>query len=324
MPTTPSSISRSGDQPDAVSLLDEIAAVGHRIESSVAAAVVTIGRDGRGSGFVVAPDRVVTNAHNLRDRSTLVTFGDGRSVQGRVVGADATADLVVLDVETADAPTLSWADQEVTTGAAVFAVARTPHGSRVTVGFVSGVGRSFQGPRGRAITNSIEHTAPMGRGSSGGVLVDANGHVVGINTHRVGEGFYLAQSASSNLHRAVTRLADGHSPRRLLLGVSLAPSDVAQKLRRSVGLPERAGILVRGVAEGGPAALADIREGDLIVAAGANAVTSADDLAEVLSGHDGDTPLTMALVRGSDELDVSVSFLSPTESETGSVPDSAS
>ncbi len=305
MAKTPSSATSATSAP----ALDEIAHAGHHIETTVASSVVSIGRDGRGSGFVVAPNRVVTNAHNLRDRSTQVTFGDGRSLQGRVVGADPGADLVVIEVDTAEAPSLTWADDGVSTGTAVFAVARTHHGTRVSFGFVSGVDRAFRGPRGTAISNSIEHTAPMGRGSSGGVLVNVVGEVVGINTHRLGEGFYLAQSASSGLHQSVTRLAEGHSPRRLLLGVSLAPSDVAQKLRRSVGLPERAGILVRAVADDGPAAAAGVREGDLIVAAGGADVASSDALAAVLATHDADTELTLGLVRGNDEVEVVVSFV---------------
>src|SRR5436305_1700733 len=72
---------------------------------------VTIGRQGRGAGVVVAPGRVVTNAHNLRDRTCQVTFADGRVVQGSVAGAAPDHDLVVLDVDTADAPALAWATE---------------------------------------------------------------------------------------------------------------------------------------------------------------------------------------------------------------------
>src|SRR6478752_579793 len=82
---------------------------------------VAIGRHARGSGVVVAPDRVLTNAHNLRDRTTLVTFADGRAVQGRVVGTDPDHDLVVLEVATAGAPPLAWADHDLEAGDVVFA-----------------------------------------------------------------------------------------------------------------------------------------------------------------------------------------------------------
>ena len=68
-------------------------------------------------------------------------------------------------------------------------------GVRVTFGTVSSLGRNFRGPRGRLITDGIEHTAPLGRGSSGGPLVDPEGRLLGINTHRPGDGLYLALPA---------------------------------------------------------------------------------------------------------------------------------
>ena len=67
--------------------------------------VVRIGRaPGRGCGIVVADGRVLTNAHNLRDRTTEVAFADGRAEQGRVAAVDPDGDLVVLEVDTGGAP----------------------------------------------------------------------------------------------------------------------------------------------------------------------------------------------------------------------------
>ena len=68
--------------------------------------VVGVGRHGRGSGFVVAPGRVVTNAHNLRDRTTEIRFLDGRVEQAAVMGSDVDGDLVVLEVDTGSAAAL--------------------------------------------------------------------------------------------------------------------------------------------------------------------------------------------------------------------------
>ena len=74
-----------------------------------------------------------------------------------------------------------------------------------------------------------------------GRSLDADGRLVGINTNRIGEGFYLALPADAALRGRVDALGRGESPERLRLGVAVAPSHVARRMRRSVGLPERDG-----------------------------------------------------------------------------------
>jgi serine protease Do len=304
--------------PSTPNLLDALEQAARSVAAQTTASVVSIGRNGRGSGVVIAPGKVLTNAHNLRDRTTLVTFGDGRSVQGSVVGADPHGDLAVVDVDTAGAPALQWADAVPEVGSVVFASARGRRGGRLSFGLVSGTGHTFRGPGGRPIPGSLEHTAPLARGSSGGPLVDRHGKVVGLNTHRVGDGFYLALVADDELRRRVDELAAGQGPRRLSLGVAVAPGHVARRLRSSVGLPERDGLLVRDVVSGSPAQRAGITGGDLVVRAGARALVTADDLFAVLDAHDPSVPLEVAVVRGADDLVVRVEFGADAPAEEGS------
>jgi serine protease Do len=289
-------------------LLEELETAAADAATTVGAATVAIGRSGRGSGVVVAEGRVLTNAHNLRDRTTQVTFADGRAEQGSLLALDPGADLAVVEVDTGDVEPVRWADQVPGVGAVVLAVSRGHGGPRVTVGFVSGVQRSFRGPRGRRIDGGLEHTAPMARGSSGGPLVDLAGRLVGLNTHRLGEGFYLAQAAEPQLVQRITALVDGREPGGAELGIAVAPAGVARKLRRSVGLDERDGALVRSVADDSPAARADLRTGDLIVGAAGRPVESVDDLHAVLGAHDVATPLELAVVRGAEALELTVAF----------------
>src|SRR5205823_1110623 len=112
-----------------------------------------------------------------------------RTAEGRVAGRDIDGDLAVIEVDTGEAPALPWADGAAPgIGTPVFGLANPGgRGLRVTFGFVSGVDRSFRGPRGRRITGSLEHTAPLLPGSSGGPVVDAGGQLLGINTNRLGE-----------------------------------------------------------------------------------------------------------------------------------------
>ena len=145
-------------------------------------------------------------------------------------------------------------DGEPAIGHRVFALANPAgRGLRVTPGFVSSTARSFRGPRGRRIAGAIEHTAPLPRGSSGGPLVDYDGRLLGINSVRVDGGLILAMPADATLRERVDALGRGETPKRVRLGVAIAPPRVARRLRRAVGLPERDGVLVRAVEEGSPA-----------------------------------------------------------------------
>jgi serine protease Do len=275
-----------------------------------APAVVRVGRHGgRGCGIVVAKDRVLTNAHNLRDRTTEVAFADGRSVQGEITAVDPDGDLAVLAVDTASVSPILWAEDAAQTGDVVFTATRTPAGDvRVTFGMVSGVERAFRGPRGRRVTGSLEHTAPLARGSSGSPIVDDEGRLVGVNTARLAEGLYLALPADAELRERVDALIRGEAPQRLVLGVGIARPEVAAKLRASVGLPERDGLLVRSVEDDSPAARAGLLVGDLLTAAGGTELASVDDLHDALDAAKESGTLTLHLVRGTEELDVTVAF----------------
>ena len=173
-------------------MLDELQVAVTTVTERIGPATVTIGRDRRGTGVVIADGRVLTNAHNLRDRTTQVAFADERVAQAEVLGSDPEGDLAVLAVDTTGAPGADGPRAPAAAGQVVFGAAHGRQGLRVTFGVVSGVDREFHGPRGRRITGSVEHTAPLARGSSGGPLVDAEGRLLGINTSRVGDGFYLA------------------------------------------------------------------------------------------------------------------------------------
>ncbi len=296
-----------------MSFEDELQQMVGGVASGVAPSVVRIGRGpGRGVGFVVADGAVLTNAHNIRGTETTVTFADGRREVGDVSAVDIDGDLAVVRVGTGGAPTLAWSESAAAIGSPVLSVTATAGaGTRVTVGTVSAVERTFRGPRGRRIAGGIEHTAPLARGSSGSPVVDSKGRLVGVNTHRLGEGFYIAVSADAELRGRVDALVRGESPRRPYLGVALYPRPAARRLRASVGLPERDGLLIRDVDEGGPAGRAGLREGDLLLEAAGTPLASPDDLFGVLAGLAEGETLTVRVLRGTEESEVVVSFEEP-------------
>src|SRR3954454_1486131 len=295
-----------------MSVLAEISGSIASAAERVGPSVVGLGRGwGRGSGVVVGDGLVLTNAHNLRDEEVTVTFADGRREAGTVAEADVDADIAVIAVDTSDAPAIDWAEEPPPPiGAVVVALADAGgRGLRATLGFVASTGRSFRGPRGRRIRGTIEHTAPLPRGSSGGPLVDTDGRLLGLNSVRMDGGLILALPADAALRERADALARGDAPARPRLGVAIAPPHVARRLRRAVGLPERDGLLVRWVEEASPADRAGIEKGDLIVAAGGGAVARIDDLEPFLA----QPAVTLTVVRGSDERDVEVPLAETTE-----------
>jgi serine protease Do len=291
-----------------MSALDEMQQAVSTVAERAAPGVVGIGgRWHRGSGVIVGQNRVLTNAHNIHGDEATCVFSDGRQARGRLLGEDMDGDLAVLEVDTAAVPALPWAPAaDPAVGTVVFVLASASNGGvRTTVGLVSGKERSFRGPGGRLIGGSIEHTAPLASGSSGSPVLDAEGRLLGLNTQRLGEGFYLALPADEGLRTRIDALARGESTVRPRLGIAVAPGHVARHLRRAVGLPDRDGILVRGVEEGSPAEEAGIREGDLIVSAAGAPITDPDELHDALE-KSGAGKLEIGLVRGVEELTVSV------------------
>jgi len=286
------------------------------VAARVAPSVVGVGAGG--SGVVVGAGVVVTNAHNIRHEEVVVTFADGRRAEGRPAGVDVDGDLAVVSVDTGDAPVLPVAGAPVRMGDAVLALAN-PGGRavRVSVGNVSATDVAFRGPGGRRVGGAIEHTAPLARGSSGGPVVDVAGRLVGIDTHRVGDGFYLALPAGEALQARVDALSRGEVPHRRRLGIAIAPPRVARRLRQSVGLPEREGLLVHAVEEGGPADRAGIRQGDLVARVAGTDVTTVDELASTLEGADPHAPVEVFVVRGAEEITLGVDLGGPDVAEKG-------
>jgi serine protease Do len=293
-----------------MTVLDEISGSIARLAADAGASVVGIGqRWGVGSGIVLGEGRVLTNAHNVRGSQVTVTFADGRTPEGTVAGHDIDGDLAVIDTDTGAAAALAWATDAPAIGTPVFALANPGgRGLRVTLGFVSGIDRSFRGPRGMRITGSLEHTAPLLPGSSGGPVLNASGQLLGINTNRLGEGFYLAIAADEALRGRVDALGRGESVRPPQLGIAIAPGHVARRMRRAVGLPEAEGLLIHRVTEDSPAARAGLAPGDMITAAAGQPIRSVDDLSGALRAGASAGSIEVTVLRGTEERSVRVTF----------------
>ena len=242
------------------------------VAERVGPSIVGIGRGGRGSGVVVGDGVVLTNAHNLRGDEVTVTFADGRRDSRHGRGVDGDGDLAVVDGRygrrhAARVGATARPEHRRPRSSAPRRRTAAARGSRS--GFVSRgrarVPRSGRPPdRGQrrahraARAGLVRRRARRRRGPTGRPQHEP---------HRRG---LLPRAAGRRgpADRGSTR-SPAASPRRAsALGVAIAPAHVARRLRRSVGLPDRDGVLVRGVEEGSAAAYAGIEAGDLIVEAG--------------------------------------------------------
>ena len=202
---------------------------------------------------------MLTNAHNLRDRTTEVTFagrphraglrrrrGRRRRPRGRGAWTPATS------------PPLAWAeDPPAEPGEPGLRAwpARPATGTRVTVGMLSSVDGAFRGPRGRRVTGTLEHTAPLGARLVGQPARRRRRPPARPQHRPPGPGLLRRRCPPTpTCARGSTRCSAASRPQRRTLGIGLAPAEVAAKLRASVGLPERAGLLVRSVDPDGAAA----------------------------------------------------------------------
>jgi serine protease Do len=280
----------------------DIAGIAERVGGSV----VGIGIRRGGSGVVIGPGRVLTLARNVGGSDAVEVYSGGQDLTGRVIGRDEQVDAAVIAID-ADLPAITWSEAQAGLGTPVVALGDPAgRGLRATPGFVASAPRSVRGPRGRLIEGVLEHTAPLPRGSGGGPLVDADGHVLALNAVRRPGGLILAWPASV-LRPAAEALAAGtHRPPRRL-GIAVATPAVARRLRAAVGLPPAEGLLVQGVRDGSPADAAGVRRGDLIVEAAGRPVASIDDLYGTLDDA-GPDALALVVLRGADRVELSATL----------------
>jgi serine protease Do len=223
-----------------------------------------------GSGFVIdASGIIITNNHVIEGADEInVILQDNTSLRATLLGTDPRTDLAVLRVShSAPLPFVPWGDSDTAeVGDWVLAIGNPfGLGGTVTAGIVSARGRDIrQGP----FDDFIQTDAAINRGNSGGPLFNLRGEVVGINTaiySPTGGSIGIGFSIPSNLARGIARqLADGGRVRRGWLGVNIqqVTEEIAESLQLRNGTR---GALIARAQEGGPAAAAGLRAGDVVL-----------------------------------------------------------
>lgn len=274
-----------------------------QFSDSLAAAVekagqVTVTVDARGrfpatgiiwnsNGEILTADHVVQRDDNIN-----VTLADGTTHTATVVGRDPASDLVLLKIEASGLPAPAFAEG-VKVGHLVFAVGR-PTDLQATLGSVVALGGPVRG-RHRRFEAYIQSDVTMYPGFSGGPLVDASGRVVGLNSSSLARGASLAIPVSA-LRGIVDALRRDGRVKRGFLGVSTQPVALAEDVAASLGQPT--GLMVIGTEKDGPADQGGVRQGDVIVALGADTVSDIEDLQAALGPETVGQALSVKVVRG--------------------------
>jgi S1-C subfamily serine protease len=271
--------------------------------------------EGLGSAVIYTPDGfLLTNAHVVggSDHGTAL-FSDGSSAAFRVVGADPLSDLAVVraDGATPSPATLGEAD-DLRVGQLVVAVG-SPLGltGSVTAGVVSALGRSLPthlGSRPGLVEDVIQTDAALNPGNSGGALADSRARVVGISTAVAGFGLGLAVPVNATTRKIIAALMRDGRVRRAYLGIVSAPAPLPDRLRARFG--RSTGLRVIEVVPGGPAARAGLRPGDLLLTAGGEPVTRAQDLQKLMLSAPIGRALAITVMRNGALVDV---FAEPAE-----------
>jgi len=259
--------------------------------------------EGTGSGLVVTPDGyIVTNSHVVENATSVqISLPDGSSFQAETIGQDKATDLALLKVSpTANLPAARLGNSDQLQVGQIAIAIGNPYGfqNTVTAGVISALGRSLRSRTGRLIENVIQTDAALNPGNSGGPLADSNGRVIGINTAIIQHAQGICFAIPVNTVRwVVTLLLREGKVTRGFLGISGQTVPLPARVVRHFLLPQETGVYVVQVAEGSPADSAGLKEGDVIIRLGDNAIATVDDVHRLLTKETTGKKLAVVLLR---------------------------
>ncbi|QPN32712.1 trypsin-like peptidase domain-containing protein [Diaphorobacter sp. JS3051] len=270
----------------------------------------TQAQTGLGSGVIISPDGyILTNNHVVESADEIeVTLTDSRRARATVIGTDPETDLAVLKVDLDKLPVIVLGDSDqLAVGDQVLAIGNPfGVGQTVTSGIVSALGRSQLGIN--TFENFIQTDAAINPGNSGGALVDVNGNLMGINNAiysrsggSMGIGFAIPVSTAKLVLDGIVR--DGQVTRGW---IGVEPNELSPELAQTFGVKATEGVIITGVLQGGPAAVAGVRPGDVILSVEDKATNNVSQLLTAVASLKPGSAASFALQRGDARLEVSV------------------
>ncbi|MEM0027279.1 MAG: trypsin-like peptidase domain-containing protein [Ignisphaera sp.] len=265
---------------------------------------------GFGSGFAIEPGYIITNAHVVRNASSVnVLYHDGSSEEATVLAVDPQRDLALLRVHRSVKPIELGDSDTVKVGELVLAIGSPLGlpGPSVTLGVVSATGRTIVGED-IILEDLIQTDAAINPGNSGGPLINVEGQAIGVTTaiipYAQGIGFAIP---INSVRRFLEMLRRFGRPVRVWIGVYVAPLNPTTASVLSLPVPE--GVVVVRVVPGSPAYRARIREGDVIVKANGKNVKSVKDLRVAIEESIGKGYVELELYRGRSAIKLEVPIM---------------
>jgi len=269
-----------------------------------------------GSGVIISSDGyIVTNNHVVQEADKIeVTLNDKHIYNAKIIGSDPSTDLALLKIEANELPTIIYGNSDdVKVGEWVLAVGNPFNlTSTVTAGIVSAKARNInilgKNSNDSPIESFIQTDAAVNPGNSGGALVNTNGELIGINAAIASNtGSYNGYSFAIpvNIVRKITEdLKKYGIVQRAYLGVSIAEID--GKLAENKKLNNIKGVYIGAAIEKGAAALAGIKDGDIIISINGKTVNSNSELLEAVSQYRPSDKIMLTIERNGQTMDFNV------------------
>ncbi len=265
---------------------------------------------GLGSGVIVSQDGyLLTNNHVIEGADDIeVQLPDGRSATAKLIGTDPESDVAVLKIQLDRLSVITFGQVEtLQVGDAVLAIGNPfGVGQTVTSGIVSALNRNHLGIN--TFENFIQTDAAINPGNSGGALVDARGHLVGINTaiySRSGGNLGIGFAIPANTAKLVmdSLVKDGTVTRGW---IGVEPRDLTPEIATSLKLPIKQGVLITGVLQDGPAAKGGLQPGDVVTKVGGESIGTTSQLLNAVAALKPQDEARIGVQRGDRQVDLQV------------------
>ena len=267
-------------------------------------------RPALGSGVIVSPEGyLLTNNHVIAGADDIeVQLSDGRQAQAKLVGSDPDTDVAVLKISLDRLPVITFGDAEALQIGDVVLAIGNPFGvgQTVTAGIVSALGRNQLGIN--RYENFIQTDAAINPGNSGGALIDTSGNLMGINTAifsesggNLGIGFAIPTTTARQVMEGLIK--DGVVTRGW---IGVEPRELTPEMIETFKLPVKAGVMIAGVLQNGPAGQGGMRPGDVVTQVAGKPVRNTVELLAAVAALPPREPAVIGVQRGGEALELTV------------------